>query len=569
MNSEIQVKSSKKTKEEKSLAAAPTSKKIGFFSAMLIVMGSSIGAGIFFKSKAVIDGAHGNLILAIAAWLISAFAVIAMALALIEIASARNDNLSLIGWCKTFNSRIIYKASRNFMFYIYLPLTYFFMPLYVIMSLQDGISALAPSGSSAFGTDADWVIWTIISLLISTYFIVMSGMSSRVGNIQNLIITAIKFVPLVVAACIGFVFVGIEGVKAGSIITDGFRPGEAGPTLPSFSSLSPGLGMFIAIAGIFFAYDGFYVTAGIQTEMKEPKKTPWAILAGLAAVTIIYLIIAISMSLNGNGSFFGFGDWLAGKGLSWLFGLVNILIAIGVLGIINGFAMWAPRFIEDLIRERELPFSEKYINKLSDGKKPMVGIAYSAVLTYPIVILFTIIGALAYIDNYTFTDDAGALVTYGTGMGSLYTFADLMANWTALLAFAFIALPIYGGVKNRWTKKVETQQNKYFVPMGIIAVSLIGITLLMQTIAPIFDILMLIGVSASGANVPISTSEVVGRSMLIVVLVLFIGILFAPTFIEDFLRKRKGGDSTIEQSIAKDEHKKEKLDKKVQIEANI
>ncbi|MEG1739582.1 MAG: amino acid permease [Bacilli bacterium] len=110
--------------------------------------------------------------------------------------------------------------------------------------------------------------------MISTYFIVMSGMSSRVGNIQNLIITAIKFVPLVVAACIGFVFVGIEGVKAGSIITDGFRPGETGPTLPSFSSLSPGLGMFIAIAGIFFAYDGFYVTAGIQTEMKEPKKTP-------------------------------------------------------------------------------------------------------------------------------------------------------------------------------------------------------------------------------------------------------------------------------------------------------
>ncbi|MEF9984949.1 MAG: APC family permease, partial [Malacoplasma sp.] len=399
MNSEIQVKSSKKTKEEKSLAAAPTSKKIGFFSAMLIVMGSSIGAGIFFKSKAVIDGAHGNLILAIAAWLISAFAVIAMALALIEIASARNDNLSLIGWCKTFNSRIIYKASRNFMFYIYLPLTYFFMPLYVIMSLQDGISALAPSGSSAFGTDADWVIWTIISLLISTYFIVMSGMSSRVGNIQNLIITAIKFVPLVVAACIGFVYVGIEGVKAGTIITDGFIKPDA-TALPSFSSLSPGLGMFIAIAGIFFAYDGFYVTAGIQTEMKEPKKTPWAILAGLAAVTIIYLVIAISMSLNGNGSFFGFGEWLDGKGLSWLFGLVNILIAIGVLGIINGFAMWAPRFIEDLIRERELPFSEKYINKLSDGKKPMVGIAYSAVLTYPIVILFTIIGALAYIDNY-------------------------------------------------------------------------------------------------------------------------------------------------------------------------
>ncbi|MEG0124367.1 MAG: hypothetical protein RR665_02695, partial [Malacoplasma sp.] len=168
-----------------------------------------------------------------------------------------------------------------------------------------------------------------------------------------------------------------------------------------------------------------------------------------------------------------------------------------------------------------------------------------------------------------FAADGSIEFTYGTGMGSLYTFADLMANWTALLAFAFIALPIYGGVKNRWTKKVETQQNKYFVPMGIIAVSLIGITLLMQTIAPIFDILMLIGINATTNTITITTADIVGRSMLIVVLVLFIGILFAPTFIEDFLRKRKGGDSTIEQSIAKDEHKKEKLDKKVQIEANI
>ena len=43
------------------------------------------------------------------------------------------------------------------MFYIYLPLTYFFMPLYVIMSLQDGLGALINSDGSALtiGTNVD------------------------------------------------------------------------------------------------------------------------------------------------------------------------------------------------------------------------------------------------------------------------------------------------------------------------------------------------------------------------------------------------------------------------------
>ena len=40
----------KKEKKE-GISQASKSKKISFFSAILVVMGSSIGAGIFFKSK--------------------------------------------------------------------------------------------------------------------------------------------------------------------------------------------------------------------------------------------------------------------------------------------------------------------------------------------------------------------------------------------------------------------------------------------------------------------------------------------------------------------------------------
>lgn len=538
------------TAEVPSIATQSTSKKIGFFSAMLIVMGSSIGAGIFFKAKGVLESSQGSLVIAIFAWLIAAFAVISMALALVEIASARNDNLSLIGWCKCFNSRFIYKASKNFMVYIYLPLTYFFMPIYVIQSLQDAILGFGGKTSSfGLGTNGqfDWIIWLLISLAISVYFIFVSGMSSKAGNFMNMGITAVKFIPLAIAAILGFVIVGMHGF--GGIDSTGApsNPNVGAGPLPNviapttgFGALTPGIGLFIAIGAIFFAFDGFYVTAGLQTEMKEPKKTPMAILFGLGLVTIIYLVIAISMSISGNGGLFAFQGFLEYHNVGWLFGLINLLVAIGVLGIINGFAMWAPRFVEDLISEKELPFSEKYIKKLNPNK-PMIGIYYSLVITIPIVILFTIIGSLAYINNY------GA--DYGSKeMGSLYTFSDLMGTWTAVFAFLFIMLSIFGGLKNRTNKFVVTEEKKWFKWSAWVSVIIISLSLLFLFLEPFVDVFMLISIWSGNATVGtvegpnvFTTDVIVSRVMKLVMLFIFVGLMIIPTIVEDKIHVKKYG----------------------------
>ena len=82
---------------ERSLANAPLSKKIGFFSAMLVVIGSCIGSGIFFKAGNVLSNSQGSIIFAMFTWIFASFGVLCMALALIDITSARNDNLSVIG----------------------------------------------------------------------------------------------------------------------------------------------------------------------------------------------------------------------------------------------------------------------------------------------------------------------------------------------------------------------------------------------------------------------------------------------------------------------------------------
>ena len=547
-------KSAMTQNETPTIASQSTSKKIGFFSAMLIAMGSSIGAGIFFKAKGVLESSQGSFVFAIMAWLIAAFAVIAMALALVEIASARNDNLSLIGWCKVFNSRFIYKASKNFMFYIYLPLTYFFMPLYVIMSLQDAISAFGgdatnggygPSTFGLAGGDADWVIWTIISIAISLFFIFISGMSSSAGNIMNKGIMAVKFIPLAATIIIGFIIAGMQGthvsaepIAPGNGITSGYDPSNLG-------SMTPGIGLFMAIGAIFFAYDGFYVTAGLQSEMKEPKKTPMAIVFGLGAVTLIYLLIAIAMSIGGDGGLFGFHDWLFEKNALWVFGVLNLTIAIGVLGIINGFAMWAPRFVEDLIKEHELPLSHKYQNKLC-ANKPMIGIYYSLIITFPVVILFTLIGALAY---YPGSYDGA----YGSSqMEKLYTFCDLTGTWTAVFAFMFIMLPIFGGLRNRKEHFVKTDQKKYFVPLAWASVIVIGIVLVLLFLDAFINVFMLINLASSNymyfnsdSNKVVSgypgNDEIIGRVMKLATLFIFCGLMIIPTVIEDKIHIKKYG----------------------------
>ena len=525
----------KKEKKE-GISQASKSKKISFFSAILVVMGSSIGAGIFFKSKSVLDNSQNSLILAIFCWIIAAFSVIAMALALIEISSARNDNLSLIGWTKVFNSRTTFKASKNFMFYIYLPLTYFFMPLYVIMSLQDGIGALVNANMSPynFGTPVDWLIWTIISIAISVYFIYVSGISSKVGNIQNKIVTYIKFLPLAFVAIMGFVLVGMN---AGGEFSIGVQKPTADLAAGgSLSSFAPGLGMFLAISAIFFAYDGFYVAAGIQSEMQEPKKTPMAILLGLVVTTIIYLIIAISMSING-GSFSNMLiymiDVMQDTGRI-LFGIINIMIAIGVLGIINGYAMWTSRFTEDLIKEGELPLSIKYKDKLNEHK-PKIGTLYFYVIGTFFYFIFVLIGALGYIDNY------GA--SYGVGMGRLFTFADLMSTWTALFAFGFITAAICGGIRNRKTKKVKTDQKSYFIPMAICAVIIVSIALIVTIIIPILDLLLIAQVdqSAVKANGGNYSEIIISRISVFVCLLLYIFFSYGLIFFENKYHIKKFG----------------------------
>ncbi len=455
-----------------------TSKKIGFFSAIMLVIGSCVGAGIFFKARYILKNVHQDFVLSILSWIIAAVAVVAMALALVEVCSCSlKSDKGLMEWNKSFNSKWIYYASKNFMTFLYMPITYFFMPVFACQSLLDAIHS--------FGVSIDGVQWwviLIISLVTDVWFIIVSGCSTNAGNIQSWIINMLKFFPLVVAAIIGFV---IFGLNHGQIAV-GVLPGETHkpPDLYQIQAVSPAIGLFCSLSAIFFAYDGFYVAAGIQSEMKEPKKTPLVLVVGLSLVTIFYLLIAISSMLGSNtGDWFGFASAFGGS-QAWkiIHGILSILIALGVFGIVNSYAMWTPRFTEALIQDDEFfEFFSRYKHKVN-LKKPVLGIKISLIFCVPVVIVFTLIGAYGYMN-------IGEYDTVNEAVAKLYSFADLTSSWTAVLAFAFIAVAIFGCLLNRKTQKVSTKKNKFFIPSAIVALILTTISLVFETIRPFYELI--------------------------------------------------------------------------------
>lgn len=551
---------------ESNFANAPIKKKVGFFSAMLVVIGSCIGSGIFFKARSVLVGSQYSIVLAMVCWLFVAFATLCMALALIEIVSARNDNLSLIGWCKTFNNRYIYKFSKNYMFYLYTPIKGFFLPLYMIMSFQDGVAALYIQNGSVypgFGTNADWAIAMLITAVVITYFTITCGFSIKWGNAQNWMITGVKFLPLILAGIVGFVIFGMNGGKllSNSDFDFGFSQyTPSGTDLYTFKLL-PGLGFFIAATGILYAYDGFYGAAGIKTEMKDPKKAPSVILVGLIVVTVIYLVIALSMSLGSTaGNPQGLVQFFAQHNIIPVFAVFQILIGVGIMGVCNGYYMFAPRFVEDLVRDGELPFSKTGAKYLAKGSR-FVGVIYCLAITIPTIILFSVIGSF-----YINTTDSGYGVlfasmsqlpenlassfggiqvngniyyTYGTGMGKLYTFTDMVSNWSALFVFMFLTFALFGGLQNRKTHRVEVNEFKYFKPAAIISGVCIAIPVILTIVEPFVNLIFL-------AWIPTSTSGyvesyLVPRIMALVMLFFYIAFTILPTIIEDSKAKKTYG----------------------------
>ncbi|NQZ29110.1 MAG: APC family permease [Mycoplasmatales bacterium] len=436
-------------------------KKIGFLSVIITVIGSAIGAGIFFKNNSILNNTHGNMGLAISSWAVAAIGILAIGLALIEVASTQEKDKGILGWAQKFTKISVFKWSKGYMLLLFFPITFVTIPLYAVMALQD-----------ATGWTMDWWAVTLIAFAIFLWISLISFWNLKASTKLQWVFTILKFLPIILIPIFGFINVEHNHPTADSPVK-------------GLTGMSPYLGVVASVPAIFFAYDGFYTVSSIKEEMAKPKLLPLALAIGIGAITSMYLLITSGVlvgSKHGGANVFNNETFKV---------IMNSCIFMAVLGIVNGFAMGSYNVYDDYIEEDNFIFSNYFkkwktkdikITKKVSLRGFTPGFIILVILTIIFFIISAVVGAYAYktIPNYV------ASYKY-TKTAALYNFVDLLTNWSSLLVFGVIVLSIVGALINRKTNKVKVEKSKLFIPSAIIAILFTAIPVIYMLVASIVD----------------------------------------------------------------------------------
>jgi hypothetical protein len=112
-----------------------------------------------------------------------------------------------------------------------------------------------------------------------------------------------------------------------------------------------------------------------------------ALTIGVAIVAAFEIFVSISLLIGcKDGSLFGLNPENSPFPMI-LVQFMMVCVFIGMLSVITGSAVYAPRFYESLIAHDEMPFGKRFKNRLSTDK-PIVGSVYATIL-FMVVFLIT------------------------------------------------------------------------------------------------------------------------------------------------------------------------------------
>ena len=581
--------SSQKIKTQNHVTDSKT-KRIGYFAALLIVMGSSIGSGIFFKSGGIMTNVENSIILALLSWVIAAFAVMAMAIALIDVAAeSKKDDRGLLSWIKRFNGLYIYKSVKNLFAFFILPVKYFILPAYFFQSLQTGLMYADASwvidslGNGhiqlgEFGQSVANIPWWALFIIIfglDIYFLTVNSVSIKIGTASSKLLMYVKFVPLLFAFLIGFIILGMNHGLPNSnhwwINADLLnKPLDQLSSPKTLAGFSPAIGVILSLASVFFAFDGFYVAAGVQSQLKEPKKISSIILFGLLFVTIIYLLIALSMTFGAvGGKWANVGEFFVSRRISWIFSIFSVLISIGIIGILNGYTMWTVRLYQELINSREVPFAKKLMKLKNKNNEQIGGIIYSFIYVLILLVAFSLVAALAYhvqneplISNVVVYDhELNKYVTGGyvtSQINGMYAFSNMISNWQTTFTFTFIATAICSSVIEKSKQTTKSKKEYLEIVSGWISTIIIALVLIFQIAQPFANLAFEVQFNNMAINKGMQTISLFPNIALVVILLIALIITFIPSLFE-IKNKRAVEIFRLEDKIWKLQIEKEKL----------
>ncbi|MBW7987301.1 APC family permease [Lactobacillus helveticus] len=340
-------------------------RQISFGQALATVVGSVIGAGVFFKIG-TITTQTGSSSTTIFVWILAGVISIASGLTISEIAAS----LKINGAIKYLD--YTYGRVWGFLFGWAQMIVYFPAQIGALSSIF-GVQFV-----SLFGIEAKYANLIAISLVL--FLLAINLIGTKFSSKMQSIITVLKVIPIVLIIIWGF-------FNQNKIPAPIF-PLTVGDNISFPNAISQGL------LSALFAFEGWIVVTNLANEVKNPEKDlSRAIIFGLSAITLIYVLInytfltvlPIHELVNNNNAAFEASMRLFGQ-----FGgkLVAIGILISVYGAVNAFMLTGMRTPYILAQDNLLPFSNKIGKANIHTGVPVIG----ALIVDAIAIIMILLG---------------------------------------------------------------------------------------------------------------------------------------------------------------------------------
>ncbi|KPJ21938.1 APC family permease [Streptococcus phocae] len=324
---------------------------LGFFPALTTVMGTVIGAGVFFKAGRVAE-LTGQPGLHLLVWVLGGIISICGGLTAAELAAAIPETGGMI--------RYIQRGfGKRWAFLLGWAQSIIYFPANIAaLSVVFGTQFL-----NLFGMNVSASSTAIIGAIAAVSVTLINFISSKAGGGLQSVTTVIKLIPIALIVVVGLLRPG--GVEFQLL------PIAAGENLSLASAIGSGL------LATMFAYDGWIYAGNIAGEMKNPAKhLPRAIILGIVAIMFVYIFVnAAYIRTLGIPTLMQNDPNLPAIVANKIFGgiggkLVTIGILISVYGTINGYTMTGMRASYALATEKSFPFWQTF-KKLSASGVPV------------------------------------------------------------------------------------------------------------------------------------------------------------------------------------------------------
>ncbi|WP_314067402.1 amino acid permease [uncultured Vagococcus sp.] len=333
------------------MAERTLKKEISGLTALTVVVGTVIGAGVFFKPTAVFS-ASGGAGLGMLAWVVGGIIAICGGLTVAEIGTLIPET----GGMMVFLEKIFGKPLGFLVGWA--QLVVYFPANIAALSIIFGTQAVNLLGVAQF-----WIVpISIIAIIIIT---IINGIGNKATGALQTVATVMKIIPLVVL------------IVAGLLL-------NKDPLTVTLFPLSEGTRSFgssfgASLVATLFAYDGWMNVSALSGEMKNPSRDlPRAIVGGLSIVIALYLMINMAYLNVMTAQELANTVTPAADVATLLFPgfgskLVTVGILISVFGGINGYSMAAWRVPYALGMKNMLPKSQWFAKLHPKTNMPING----------------------------------------------------------------------------------------------------------------------------------------------------------------------------------------------------